>query len=73
MCDRTAFYGEYKCYGPGANRSKRVEWSHSLSSDAASPFLTKGMIGGRGWLRTSPIHFIKRPAIATHVKTDGHN
>ncbi|KAK1358636.1 Pectinesterase domain-containing protein [Heracleum sosnowskyi] len=62
---RTAFYGEYKCYGPGADRSKRVAWSRSLSKEEATPFLSKGMIGGGGWLRISPIHFKKMPATTT--------
>ncbi|XP_019053026.1 PREDICTED: putative pectinesterase 11 [Nelumbo nucifera] len=56
----TAYYGEYKCYGAGANVSGRVEWSHNLSNAEAAPFLTKDMIGGRGWLRPSPTRFIGR-------------
>ncbi|KAK3026995.1 hypothetical protein RJ639_041756 [Escallonia herrerae] len=68
----TAYYGEYKCYGPGANRSKRVGWSHSLSSDEAAPFLSKSMIGGRGWLRPTPTHFRRNSTIAL-VKADGNN
>lgn len=54
---RTVFYGEYKCYGPGANRAKRVAWSRSLSADEAAKLFTKDMIGGRGWLRPAPSHF----------------
>ncbi|KAM7475007.1 hypothetical protein LguiB_022250 [Lonicera macranthoides] len=61
----TVYYGEYKCYGPGSNRSKRVGWSRSLSSDEASPFLTKSMIGGRAWLRPTPTHFKKLSNIST--------
>ncbi|KAL1059970.1 hypothetical protein V6Z11_1Z137900 [Gossypium hirsutum] len=57
----TVYYGEYKCYGPGADTSKRVQWSHRLSPDEAAPFLTKDMIGGRGWLRPTPKNF-KRPS-----------
>ena len=53
----TVYYGEYQCYGPGANRAKRVGWSKSLSNQEATPFLTKDMIGGQGWLRPSPTHF----------------
>ncbi|GAB4837896.1 Putative pectinesterase 11 [Ancistrocladus abbreviatus] len=55
----TAYYGEYKCYGPGANRTQRAAWSRSLTSKEAAPFLTKDMIGGRGWLRPVPTHFKK--------------
>ena len=52
--DSTVYQGEYKCYGPGADTSKRVQWSHRLSDDETAPFLTKDMIGGKGWLRPAP-------------------
>ncbi|XP_038902622.1 putative pectinesterase 11 [Benincasa hispida] len=54
---RTVLYGEYKCYGPGANRAKRVAWSRSLSTDEAAKLFTKDIIGGRAWLRPAPSHF----------------
>ncbi|KAI3815149.1 hypothetical protein L1987_14805 [Smallanthus sonchifolius] len=60
--ERTVYYGEYKCYGPGADRSKRVGWSRELSRDEIAPFLNKTMIGGGSWLRPPPTHFKK------HVK-----
>ncbi|KAL5563014.1 hypothetical protein UlMin_032761 [Ulmus minor] len=53
----SVYYGEYECSGPGADRSKRVEWSQSLSSDEAAPFLTKDLIGGKDWLRDLPTQF----------------
>ncbi|XP_074278848.1 putative pectinesterase 11 [Silene latifolia] len=56
--ESTAFYGEYKCYGAGASREKRVNWSKRLTSEEAAPFLSKDMIGGRGWLRPAPTNFI---------------
>ncbi|XP_065879464.1 putative pectinesterase 11 [Euphorbia lathyris] len=56
-------YGEYKCYGPGADRSKRVQWSHDLSTAQAAPFLTKDIIGGQSWLRSSPNTFTKASTI----------
>ncbi|XP_071689013.1 putative pectinesterase 11 [Rutidosis leptorrhynchoides] len=56
---RTVYYREYKCYGPGANRSKRVRWSRELSREESAPFLNKSMIGGRSWLRPTPTHFRK--------------
>lgn len=68
----TVYYGEYKCYGPGANRTERVEWSRSLSSDEAVPFLTKEMIGGQGWLRPAPTHFMRGSSVIT-MNTDGKN
>ncbi|XAR72802.1 Pectinesterase [Bertholletia excelsa] len=70
----TVYYGEYKCYGPGAKRTGRVEWSKSLSSQEVSPFLSKAMIGGRGWLRSTPTHFIRPSNITlTTVKAEGNN
>ncbi|XP_043713276.1 putative pectinesterase 11 [Telopea speciosissima] len=57
----TAYYGEYKCYGPGAASSGRVKWSKTLSDAEAKPFLSKDMIGGRAWLRPAPTRF-RRPS-----------
>ncbi|PON86013.1 Pectinesterase, Tyr active site [Trema orientale] len=59
----SVYYGEYKCYGPGANRSKRVGWSRSLTSNEAASFLTKDMIGGRDWLRAPPTSFRRGSAV----------
>ncbi|KAI3446125.1 hypothetical protein Pfo_002790 [Paulownia fortunei] len=56
---KTAYYGEYKCYGPGTNTDKRAKWSHILSNEEAAPFLNRTMIGGRGWLRAAPSQFKK--------------
>ncbi|KAJ4963963.1 hypothetical protein NE237_023902 [Protea cynaroides] len=53
----TAYYGEYKCYRPGAAFSGRVKWSRQLSDEEVKPFLTKDMIGGQAWLRPAPTHF----------------
>lgn len=67
----TVYYGEYECYGPGATRSKRVAWSHSLTREEATPFLTKDMIGGSGWLRPVPTHF-KRPSTGIALNANGN-
>ncbi|KAK3164863.1 hypothetical protein QOZ80_1AG0025800 [Eleusine coracana subsp. coracana] len=48
---RTAFYGQYQCYGEGSKTDGRVAWSHSLSQAEAAPFITKVWIGGQEWLR----------------------
>lgn len=53
------YYGEYRNYGRGADLSERVTWSKALTDEEVKPFMTKGMIGGRDWLRPSPKHFIK--------------
>ncbi|KAJ4963758.1 hypothetical protein NE237_023697 [Protea cynaroides] len=67
----TAYYGEYKCYGPGAASSGRVKWSRQLSDEEAKPFLTKDMIGGQAWLRPAPTHF-KRPSWITSNTVGGN-
>ncbi|XVF36086.1 hypothetical protein REPUB_Repub19eG0028000 [Reevesia pubescens] len=68
----TVFYKEYKCYGPGANAKKRVPWSEQLTSKEAEVFLTKNMIGGKSWIRsTTPKHF-KKASTAISNNSTGH-
>ncbi|TXG64556.1 hypothetical protein EZV62_011550 [Acer yangbiense] len=67
----TVFYGEFKNYGPGADRSKRVLWSRGLSNDEAAVFLTKDVIGGKDWLRPAPKNF-KRGSTTIAVNSDGN-
>ncbi|KAK9743425.1 hypothetical protein RND81_03G238200 [Saponaria officinalis] len=45
---RSVYYGEYKCYGPGANRSKRVTWSRSLTVQEVSTF-SKNIKSSTAW------------------------
>ena len=53
---RTVYYGEYNCYGLGANRAKRVRWSR----DQSAPYFKKDIIGARSCLRPVLTHFKKR-------------
>ncbi|XVF19534.1 hypothetical protein REPUB_Repub11eG0119200 [Reevesia pubescens] len=55
----SVFYREYKCYGPGANTKKRVEWSQELTGKEAEPFLTTNIIDGKSWIRSAPTRFKK--------------
>ncbi|KMT20706.1 hypothetical protein BVRB_1g006810 [Beta vulgaris subsp. vulgaris] len=48
---RTAYYGEYECYGPGAKRTRRVQWSVSLSNQQALPYMTMNLMSERTWLK----------------------
>ncbi|KAM0870471.1 hypothetical protein ACQ4PT_039980 [Festuca glaucescens] len=48
---RTAFYGQYQCYGEGSRTDRRVAWSRNLSQAEAAPFITKAWIGGQQWLQ----------------------
>ncbi|KAH7424416.1 hypothetical protein KP509_11G007900 [Ceratopteris richardii] len=50
---KTVFYAEYKCYGPGANRDGRVPWSRVLTDSQAKPFLHTGFINGEQWLTSA--------------------
>ncbi|KAH1064960.1 hypothetical protein J1N35_029947 [Gossypium stocksii] len=68
----TAFYREYKCYGPGANTSKRVEWSHKLTAEEAKVFLTKNIIGGKSWIRSTLKH-VKKVSTAISNNSTGHS
>jgi len=41
--EKTAYYAEYKNYGPGANTDKRVKWSHQLADDEAKQYTLKNI------------------------------
>ncbi len=45
--DKTAFYAEYKNYGPGANTTKRVGWSKQLTKKEAKQYTVKNIF--RDW------------------------
>lgn len=45
--DKTAFYAEYKNYGPGADISKRVGWSKQLTKKEAKQYTVKTIF--RDW------------------------
>lgn len=47
---KTVYYAEYQCTGPGANRDGRVSWSKSLTTEQAKPFSTISFIDGQDWL-----------------------
>ncbi|CAN0919048.1 Probable pectinesterase 53 [Linum grandiflorum] len=48
--EMTVFYGQYKCWGPGANFGGRVSWSRELTDAEAEPFVSLGFIDGHEWL-----------------------
>ncbi|KAG0621381.1 hypothetical protein M758_3G015400 [Ceratodon purpureus] len=47
---KTVFYAEYKCSGPGANRKGRAPWSKVLTKAQADMFTNYNFIGGKTWL-----------------------
>ncbi|BBN02934.1 pectinesterase [Marchantia polymorpha subsp. ruderalis] len=52
--EKTVFYGEYKCYGPGANRKDREYWSYALTDSQVAPFLTVDWVDGSDWIPRGP-------------------
>ncbi|PON66052.1 Pectinesterase, Tyr active site [Parasponia andersonii] len=52
--NRSVYYGEYKCSGPGATTSSRVKYSKVLSDAEVRPFLSMTYIQGNKWLIKPP-------------------
>ncbi|XP_059639718.1 probable pectinesterase 53 [Cornus florida] len=48
--ERTVFYGQFKCSGPGADFRGRVSWSRELTPQEAEPFISLDFIYGNEWL-----------------------
>ncbi|KAI8018075.1 putative pectinesterase 53 [Camellia lanceoleosa] len=48
--EKTVFYGQYKCMGPGADFEGRVSWSRELTLQEAKPFISLNFIDGYDWL-----------------------
>ncbi|KAM1387902.1 hypothetical protein ACFX2I_016089 [Malus domestica] len=65
------YYGQYKCYGPGAETSQRVKWSQSLTSEQVTPFLDQAIaLQSESWQdRWSLLH----PYGAEQGSVDGKN
>lgn len=52
--DWKVYYGEYKCSGPGANRTGRVPWARLLTDEEALPFIGTYYVYGDTWI-TNPL------------------
>jgi pectinesterase len=44
--EKTARYSEYKCTGPGADRSQRVTWARELSDEEAAKYTVQNILAG---------------------------
>jgi pectinesterase len=52
--EKTAWFGEFDCTGPGAAHDKRVTWSHQLTAKEAEEFYPKVFLkGSDNWDPTS--------------------
>jgi pectinesterase len=47
---RTAFFGEYECFGPGANFTFRASYGKQLTQYEAAPYMDISYIDGNQWL-----------------------
>ncbi|KAF9594156.1 hypothetical protein IFM89_028813 [Coptis chinensis] len=56
--DRTVYFGEFECTGPGANYTSRMTYSKQLSLSEVTPFLDISYIDGNKWLIPSEIHLL---------------
>ncbi|KMT10039.1 hypothetical protein BVRB_5g122510 [Beta vulgaris subsp. vulgaris] len=48
--DKSVYYGEYKCSGPGSNMTGRVHWARALTDKEAEPFIGTYYVEGDTWL-----------------------
>lgn len=51
MCCRTIFFGEYECFGEGANYTSRVPYGKQLQEYDAASFMDVSYIDGDQWLQ----------------------
>ncbi|RDX66453.1 putative pectinesterase 48, partial [Mucuna pruriens] len=52
--NKTIYYGEYRCMGPGAVSTGRVKFRKILSDEEAKPFLSMAYIHGGKWVVPPP-------------------
>lgn len=52
---RTVTFGEHKCFGEGANYTKRVAYGKQLTDAEAAKFTDISFIDGQQWLNQSDI------------------
>jgi pectinesterase len=61
--EKTAYFAEHNCKGPGANQAGRVKWSHQLGKEEARQFETENFLKGQdGWNpKTANSHLLTAP------------
>ncbi|MCD7448364.1 putative pectinesterase 15 [Datura stramonium] len=48
--DQTVLFGEYECFGPGANNTDRVPYGKQLKQNEAAQYIDLSFIDGQQWL-----------------------
>ncbi len=43
--EKTAYYAEYNCKGPGYKPNERVSWSHQLTKSQAKKYTIQNILG----------------------------
>ncbi|XP_042440162.1 probable pectinesterase 68 isoform X1 [Zingiber officinale] len=51
--NKTAFFGVYRCFGPGSAAVRGVSWARELDYEMARPFIAQSFVNGRHWLEPS--------------------
>ncbi|KAK2662081.1 hypothetical protein Ddye_000655 [Dipteronia dyeriana] len=52
--EKSVYFAEYKCSGPGSNPSERVKYTKQLSEAEVRPFISLGYIQGTKWVLPPP-------------------
>ncbi|XP_044495260.1 putative pectinesterase 63 [Mangifera indica] len=52
---KSPYFGEYKCWGPGANLTGRAKFVKNLTDEEARPFLSMAFIDGDNWIVPPPM------------------
>ncbi|XP_076928845.1 putative pectinesterase 68 [Bidens hawaiensis] len=47
---KTAYFGVYRCWGPGAKAVRGVSWARELNYESAHKFIAKSFVNGRHWI-----------------------
>ncbi|KAF2534664.1 hypothetical protein F2Q70_00032527, partial [Brassica cretica] len=66
--DKTVFYGEYKCSGPGSLKEKRVKYTQDIDNIEANSFISLGYIQGSSWLLPPPFSINREINPKTRMK-----
>lgn len=54
LWNRSVFFGEYECEGPGANYTNRASYAKQLQQSQAASFMDISYINGNDWLLDHP-------------------